>query len=102
MLEKKRSASKVVAYRVKEIVAVPVPSLKKLDAVALGLSPGVTIRERSVDGEDCDGDSKDTNSCRLTNGWGLLKAEDVKSVAYEVVHLAEGHDGKVKRREIMV
>lgn len=38
-------------YAVQEGIAVPVPGVEKLDALALGLGPGISVRKRRKQGE---------------------------------------------------
>jgi hypothetical protein len=87
---------------IKEVVAVPVPCLEQLHAVALALGPLITIRERCVDSENSDSNSKNADSCCLADDGGPLDAENIEAVAHKVVHLTEGHDSEVKRGEVVV
>jgi hypothetical protein len=44
----------VISVRVEEGIAVPVPSVKKLDLAAVGLGPDIAVSKRSIEVEDAD------------------------------------------------
>jgi len=54
-------------YAVVEGVAVPIPSFQQLDLVTFVLSPGVTVRERSVEGKDDNAQRQEDNSTCLSD-----------------------------------
>lgn len=99
---RRRSRYIVRTYRIQEVVAVPVPCGEQFGSVALPFGPGIAVREWGVNSEHCNRDGKKSYSSRPTNGRVLLQAEFTESVAYEVKHLAQGHNGEIECWKVMV
>jgi hypothetical protein len=62
-------------YSIVEVVAVPIPGLEELDAVALLLGPGVAVRERSIEHVHSDGYSEEGGSNGHADNGLVAKGE---------------------------
>ena len=93
-----------MTYAVVEGVAIPVPGVEELDAVAFGLGPLIAIRQWSVQSKDGDGEGHEDCRSAHANVWLVPKGEaaDVDAVKGEVEDLAQRDDGEVQRREVVV
>ena len=78
-----------------EIVAIPVPGIEELDAVALIARPRVAVGERGIYCEDANSGSDKGNGGGLAYCRILPEPQHLKSIADEVVCLAESHDSKI-------
>ena len=92
----------VVAYRCVEGIAVPVPGVEKLHALALVLCPGVAVSKRGIQSEDRNREGKEKHCCALSNCRVFLETKSAESIADEVIHLAQCQDGEIECWEIMV
>jgi hypothetical protein len=82
-------------YVVQKSVAIPVPSLEQLDALALRLGPCIAIRKRREQSKDNEGKSQEHNDAESADHRFVLEAEQRKSVGNEVVDLAKCDDREV-------
>lgn len=89
-------------YRVKEIVAVPIPSAKQLCRVALILSPCIAIGERRIDGENRNSNGKEADSCSLADSWVLPQTQSAEPVARKIIHLTERENGEIESGQVVM
>jgi len=89
-------------YVLVEGVAVKVPGGEELDALALRLGPLVAVGKRGEKGECGKRHSQEDNSAHAVENVALLRAHARDPGSDVVKQLAEGDDGKVERREIVV
>lgn len=85
-----------------ESVAVPVPSVKQLDTVAVILGPCTSICDWGVEAKDDDAQSKEDDGTSLANCRAVLETNDGNAVGEEIVDLAESDDAKVKGGEVVM
>jgi hypothetical protein len=101
-LANSRSVCTSETYRSREVVAVPVPSVEQLDAVALVSCPLVSVSKRRIHREDCYRNGQESNSSGLADRGVLLEAKTVETVGDKVVHLTEGENSKVEGWKVVM
>lgn len=87
-------------YAIQEGIAVKIPSAKKLDPVAFSLGPGVTVGQRREQPEDDHRQGKEQNGAESVENNLVLDERNPSS--HKVKDLAEGNDGEVQGREVMM
>lgn len=86
----------------KESVAVPVPSVEQLDALAFGFGPGVSVRQGRKEGENNTGKGQDSDGPDLVEDGVVAETGEGETSSHKIEDLAEGHDGKNQGGEVMV
>ena len=87
-------------YAIQECVAVEVPSGEKLDPLAFSLGPRVAVGQRREQPEDNHGQGKEQNGAESIENNVVLDKGNPSG--QKVEHLAEGNDGEVQGREVVM
>ena len=85
-------------YVIRESVAVPVPSVEQLDAVAFSLGPGVSVAQRGVKSKDGNAQAEEYNGTQTAEKWVVLERHatwEGQTAGGEVKDLRQRNDGKV-------
>ena len=89
-------------HAIKESIAVPIPCAKQLHTVAFVLGPGISVCKRRQQGEYDRAEGQHSNSASLVDNGVLTNTGNGETGSGEVIDLAESHDSKVQRGEVMV
>ena len=87
-------------YAIQEGIAIEIPSAEKLDSLAFSLGPRVTVGQRRVQPEDDHRQAKEQNGAYSVKNDFVL--DERNPGCHEVKDLAEGNNGEVQCREVMM
>ena len=91
-------------HRIEESVAIVIPGVEQLEAIALLLRPHVAIGQRGIQSENDHAEDEEHNRRSPPDERLVLEGEtaNLGTVKVEVDELTQREDGKVQRREIMM